>query len=101
MIQVYELATTGGTTASGSWSANTNRITGGILGHMYIGFTTTSTTFDFKLIDGSNRNVIELTTITGILNREYQIPIRGIYTMQITNASADEAFKLRFAIRDV
>lgn len=101
MIMVYELATTGGTTASGSWSCNTNKLPSGLLGHVFIDFTSDDTVFDFKLIDSNDREVVRLEDMTKTFNREYRLPVKGIYTLQISNATADEYFKLRFAVQDV
>ena len=100
-VQIYELAATGGLTASGYWTTNTNRFNDAILRHVFIDFEKTPTTFEFRLIDNKDRVLINLTTCSTIMNRNYSLPLRGIYTLMISNATVDTGFKLRFAAQDV
>ena len=101
MIKIYELGTTGGTTASGYFAVNTNRINDAILQHVFVDFGDNTTQFEFKLIDNKDRNIIYLNSCDTVLNRSYNLPVRGIYTLAISNATVDTAFKLRFACQDV
>lgn len=88
------------TPSAGAWSATTPSFTGALLRHVYIEFTTSTTTFDFYLTDEESRSFIHLTGNTGCLNREYQIPLIGKYTLRVANASVDELFYIRIVAQD-
>lgn len=100
-VQIYELATTGGSTASGYFACNTNKITGALLKHLFIDFQNNTTSFQVKLIDNKDRNIIYLNSCNTVINRTYDVPLKGIYTLVVSNATVDTAFKLRFAAQDV
>jgi hypothetical protein len=100
-VQIFEIADTGGTTASGYWAANTIRIGGALLKHLFVDFGNTQTWFEFKLTDNKNRDIIYLNSCNTVLNRQYDVPLRGIYTYAISNATVDTTFKIRFAAQDV
>lgn len=101
MIQIYEMANTGGTTASGFFATNTVRITGAILKHVFFDFGETDCDFEFKMIDNNDRNIIYINSCDTVLNRSYDIPLKGIYTVIVSNATADANFKMRVAAQDV
>ena len=100
-VQIYELGTTGGTVASGYFACNTNRLNDAQLKHIFVDFGDNDTQFEFKLIDNKDRNIIYLNSCDTVLNRSYDLPVRGIYTIVLSNATVDTAFKLRFAAQDV
>lgn len=100
-IQLYEIANTGGTTASGYFSVNTVKIGGALLKHVFVDFGDTTSNFEFKLIDNKDRNIIYINSCSTVLNRSYDIPLKGIYTIILSNSTADANFKLRFAAQDV
>lgn len=100
-VQIYEMADSSGTTASGYWAANTLRIRDGLLKHLFIDFENTTTRFEVKLIDDRNRQIIYLINNNTILNKTYDLPVRGIYTLIVSNATADTQFKVRLAVQDV
>lgn len=86
------------TPSSGSWSANTEKIIGGILLHVVVLATTSDTTFDFSITDEDKIPIKNWTANTGELNEEVYIPLEGIYTLAIANASVDEVFKVYLGI---
>lgn len=100
-VQIYESATSSGTTASGYFAFNTLNIRDGILKHVLVDFENTATQFELKLIDNRNRNIIYLNSCNTVLNRQYDIPVRGIYTMAISNATVDTQCRIRLAVQDV
>ena len=83
-----------GTASTGTWSDNTGRFHGDALLHVVVQAATGTTTFDFSLVNDDSVTVKTWNRNTGELNEEVYIPLRGIYTMQISNASADEEFKI-------
>ena len=100
-VQIYESATSSGTTASGYFAFNTLNIRDGLLKHVFVDFGDTDTQFELKLTDNRNRNIIYLNSCDTVLNRSYDLPVKGIYTIVVSNATVDTAFKLRFAAQDV
>ena len=79
------------TASSGTFSVNSLPIAGGIVRQIYIKSATASTTFDFK-ITSPESNVIydtveEEKTATNILNVRLRLPIMGINTLTVYNAS--------------
>ena len=54
-IQIYESSDTGGTTASGYWAGNTNRMNDALIKHIFVDFGDVTTQFDFRLIDNKER----------------------------------------------
>lgn len=92
-------------TASGNtWSFNTPKFDSAILKQVIVKATSNDTTFDFQLIDEKNNNVID-TTISGdagigTYNRQFDIPLKGIYTVKALNVSENEAFTGRLMIME-
>lgn len=96
----WELTPDEATPIAGTYSVVTPRFSGALLRHIYIEFTTSTTTFDLTLTDEKGRHFIHLTGITGCHNREYQIPLMGTYTLLISNASVNEKFDIRMIAQD-
>jgi len=91
------------TAASGVWSFNTDRISGGILKQILIKAATATTTFNVKITD-RNSNVVydsdeEGDASTGTLNAKKGIPLLGKYTIAVDTSSADEAFTGRLMVQ--
>jgi hypothetical protein len=100
-VQIYEVATSSGDTASGYFAFNTLNIRDGLLKHVFVDFGNTVTQFELKLIDNKNRQIIYLNSCNTVVNRNYDLPVRGIYTMAISNATIDTQCKIRMAVQDV
>ena len=100
-VQIYESATSSGDTASGYFAFNTLNIRDGLLKHVFVDFGNTTTQFELKLTDNRNRDVIYLNSCNTVLNRSYDLPVRGIYTMAISNATVDTQCRIRIAVQDV
>jgi len=82
----------------GAYSSNTRKINGGILLHVVVQATTSSTTFDFSITDESGIVIKSWTANTGELNEEMYTPVSGILTLDISNSSRDESFNIYFGI---
>lgn len=91
-----------GTPSSGTYSFNTQKFNAAILKQVILKATSNDTTFDFKITDNRNNNPIDTSisgeSATGIMNKQLEIPLKGICTIAIINASADEAFTGRLMI---
>jgi len=90
------------TASSGVWSFNTVNFTSAILLQIIIESASTDTTFDLTLTDNRNhtayRNEVP---ITGKLIESVTVPFRGIYTVAVANASADELFSGRLLVQEI
>jgi len=86
------------TTSSGTASFNTPKFSMGYLRQFIVKSATGSTTFDLQLIDPLgfdvfSSNDINTVGIMGLITmHKVDVPIIGIYTFKILNASRDEAF---------
>jgi len=81
------------TASSGTWSVNTGKFDAAILKQIIVEAATATTTFDFTITDEDNNTVYTTETkATGKLREEVMIPLKGIHTLAVANASADEAF---------
>jgi hypothetical protein len=85
------------TITSGSWSDNIIK-TNGIARQIYIESDSAGTVYDFKMIDSDNLVMLERTGITNILNELIEMPLKGVYTLQILNSTVDEDFKIKIVI---
>ena len=85
--------------ASGSGSANTLKCSGCELIQVYTKATTSTNIYDLEIIDEDGETIWEQLAIEG----EYEehaiyIPLRGVYTIQISNATIDEVIVAKLMI---
>lgn len=101
-IHAYEITTQNA--AAGTWSANTSRIQSGICHQIILASNASDLTFDLKLIDDKSNVVYDTIrrekTATFVLDDEVCLPMKGIYTVTVYNASSDGTFSGRLLIRD-
>jgi len=60
---------------------------------------TTTTTYDFEIVDVNGRSVYEETNCVGEFNQLVDLPIYGNVTVNITNSSVDEDYLLLLTFR--
>jgi len=94
-LQPYQVTTNGG-----NWTYTTTNISG-ILMHLIVRASTSTTTFDFKITDDFNVVLYERQDVDGEINEQMQIPLKGKYKLDITDATADEGFNVYLAIREI
>ena len=100
MILIHK-ETLSGSTVSGSLSINTSNLkVGGIMSIVCARPTTASTVYDIKIVDDGSFTIYERTSETGELAEEVLLPISGIHTITISNATNDELFNLRLYLRE-
>ena len=101
-IHVYEIDSK--SAASGTWSANTLDIHSGICSQIVLMASASAMTFDFKLTDEKGivvyDTILREKTATWILYDNPELPMHGVYTMKVYNASSDGMFNGRLLIRD-
>jgi hypothetical protein len=87
--------------SSGDGSSNTPRFLGAELVQVYLKATTSTTIFDFSLIDEDNDVVYEIEGIEGEYNQfGIYVPLHGIYTMQIVDSTVDEAITVKLMVEE-
>lgn len=88
------------TASAGAVSVNTLKAIGGLCRQVLIYSTNTDTTFNVQLIDEKSRPARDWVDNTYMVNDLDTFPVQGIYTISITNASADEAFTVFLGIQE-
>lgn len=87
------------TASSGSASGNTSSLTG-ILRQLLVNPATSTTTYDVSITNDQSVVILERLTETGTLNEEFALPLKGIYTVALVNASVDEAFTIQLVLEE-
>lgn len=89
------------TAYGGTWSFNTAKLVSSILKQIVIKAASSDTTFRLQLTDEKNNIVYYNDTLaTGTLRHELELPLKGIYTVEVLNSSANEAFTGRFMMEE-
>lgn len=89
-----------GTTASGDLSINTSKHVYGLLREILIKPTSALTTYNFKITNQNSLIMYEEMSLTGEMSFEVALPIKGVNTFAIDNASKDELFTLQLSISE-
>ena len=89
-----------GTTSSGALSTNTVAALQGIAREIIISPATSSTTYDLTITNDNSLNVFLSSSITGDFIEEVALPFRGVYTVAISNATADESFTMAIVLEE-
>ena len=87
------------TTAAGSATANTVD-TRGLCHHIVVKPETETTVYDIEIVNPAGATIYERTSETGTLSELTSTPLRGIYTVSISNATADEDFIIQLIIQE-
>jgi len=98
-ILIHHERSLGAVTALGTWSTNTVRLHG-LLMQIVVKHTTSTTEYDFALINDQNEVILNRTDIVGTINEEVGTPIKGVYTMRLQNSTRDEAFDIALIIQE-
>jgi len=83
----------------GTVAVNTERIRG-IATLFYAKAVTSTTTFDLKITDNKSRIVRYYREETGTLRDIVHLPVDGIYTLTIENASVNEAIDIYIRVEE-
>jgi hypothetical protein len=87
-------------TVGAIWAGNTENIPGAICQCVNFKSASSDTTFDLTITDEKDIEVRKYTDITECVNDLTPFLVRGIYTVDITNASADEVIKGLLCFRE-
>ena len=88
-----------GSTSSGSLAKNTAYIRG-LVREVIVKPATETTIYDVKITNPLSANIYERTSETGSLAEINSIPVNGIYTVTISNATKDEAFTIQLITQE-
>ena len=85
--------------SSGSGSDNTRKYSGGELIQVCVWATTSTNIFDLAIVDEDGDTIYEELAIEGEFEEHaIYIPLRGTYTVSITNATVDEVIVVKLMI---
>lgn len=87
------------TVSSGAGTANTMKHSGTELVQIYTKSTTSTNIYDLSLVDEDSETIWEELAIQGELEEHgVYVPLRGIYTITISNATIDEAIVVKIML---
>lgn len=98
---IYKYVPGDAETVIGIWSGNTDYFSGGMCRQVYVKSASTDTTFDVTITDEHDIDVRKWTGQTYVVNDLTPFYVRGIYTIAISGATADEAFDVMMMVKDV
>jgi len=88
------------TPASGYWGDSTGKLLGSLCNQVYVKSTTSSTVFDVVITNDSGNVVRHYTDVVGQVNDLTPFPTKGVYAIEIDNATVDEAFEVYICFRE-
>jgi len=88
------------TAASGSTNSSTLKVIGGICRQILIVANTATTVFQPFITDDKGLEVSRYPLQTGEMSDITSIPMSGVYTVSITNASPDDTFQIMLGIQE-
>ena len=86
-------------TGGGTGSVNTLPIIGGLARHIFVRAETASTTFRFDIQDEDSVAVRSYDWHREDINHETTLPMKGRYTLRVTDATADGDFTVRILVQ--
>ena len=92
MSQLIDEIRLTGSTVLGSLDLEFSHALGVIVKQLIVTPASATTTFDVKIVDRYNDIVYSRPDETECLNDLIELPIKGSYTLEIRNATANEAF---------
>jgi hypothetical protein len=87
-------------TSGGEWSDNTASIPGAMCHQVYAKSASPGTVFDLTITDDKDVEIRGYTDITGCVNDLTPFIVRGIHTLSITSATADEGFQVLLCFKE-
>lgn len=97
MMYVFEADPT---PTSGYWGDTTLAIMPAQLSQVWVKSATASTVFDVIVKDADSREIYKVENVKGVLNDVTPHPALGVYTVEIDNSTADEAFEVKLSFRE-
>lgn len=87
-----------GTTVTGSFSVNTSTVLNGIIKQIFCKPTSAGTVYNIAITNAAGLTMYKRTSETGELSETMDMPIRGLCTVSVSAATADEAFKVQLYV---
>ena len=89
------------TPSSGTGSANTLKFSGAELSQVFARATSTTTNYDLLLEDEDGDTIYEAKNVEyEYRDDDVDLPLRGIYTIRIQNASTDESIVAKLMVNE-
>lgn len=86
---------------SGSGSDNTLKFSGGEMVQIYAEATTATNIFDVSLVDEDSDEIYSQDAVEGSFSEHsITVPLRGIYTISIANATVDEYIRVKLMVEE-
>jgi len=99
-VTIYEY-TTSLTAKLGSVASSTLNIPGGLLRHVLVRANTDTTQFLLSISNSRSDNVVDYGVHTCEVNDwDITLPVTGVYTVTIKNASKDDTFRIQLGIQE-
>lgn len=99
-MNIYKHQTSNVLVTSPSGSTVTMKVIGGLMRQLYIKAGSTSTIFRANLVDDSSYTIRNWGYHTGELNDTDPLPLRGQYTVNITNTNQDDNFNILLSVQE-
>ena len=87
-----------GTTSSGALSTNTVAALTGIAREIIISPATSSTQYNLTITNDNSLDMFISESITGDFIEEVALPMRGVYTVTVDQATRDEEFNMAIVL---
>lgn len=87
-------------TSGGEWSDNTESIPGAMCHQVYVKSDSSDTVFNVSITDDKDIEIRGYTDITECLNDLTPFLVRGVHTVSISSATADEGFKALLCFKE-
>jgi len=87
-----------GTTSSGALSTNTVAALTGIAREIIISPATSSTQYNLTITNDNSLDMFISESITGDFIEEVALPMRGVYTVTVDQATKDEEFNMAIVL---
>lgn len=87
------------TTVAGSASGNTQKLMG-LCYQILVKPATSTTSYDISFVDETGITVYERLTETGTLSEINSLPMKGVYTISLANATANELIVVKLLLRE-
>jgi len=87
-------------TSNGHWTSTTSSLKG-ILKQIIVIAASNNTYFDFIIRDNNDFPIYWRNDIVGDFNEQVEIPVSGVHSLIISDATAQEIFRVYLAIQEI
>ena len=88
------------TAAGGTGTVNSDRMNGELM-FLWVKATSAANDFDFQIIDPAGRTIRHYTDEVAYIRDSEILPVKGIHSLKILNASINELFDIMIRVREI